>query len=88
MEGKKIQSPRVCVGAAIRSSGVLGPYFFQDTVSGEMYLTMLREFLLPQLQNKDLGQIIFMQDGALPHFANIAHFMNIALSWTKRLQLG
>ena len=32
---------------------------------------MLREFLLPQLQNEDLSQIIFMQDGAPPHFANI-----------------
>lgn len=71
MEGKKIQSPGVCVWAAIRSSGVIGPYFFEDTVSGETYLTMLREFLLPQLQNEDLGEIIFMQDGAPPHFANI-----------------
>ena len=32
---------------------------------------MLREFLLPQLQNEDLGQIIFMQDGAPPHFTNV-----------------
>ena len=47
------------------------PNFFEDTVRGEMYLTMLHEFLLPQLQNEDLGQIIFMQDGAPPHFANV-----------------
>ena len=71
MEGKKIQFPGVCVWAAIQSSGVLGPHFFEDTVSGETYHMILHEFLLPQLQNEDLGQIIFMQDGSSPHFVNI-----------------
>ena len=37
MEGKRVQSPGVCVWAAIRSSGVLGTYIFEDTVRGETY---------------------------------------------------
>ena len=50
---------------------VSGVLFFEGTVRGETYLTMLHEFLLPQLQNENLGQIIFIQGGAPPHFANV-----------------
>ena len=87
MEGKNIESPEVWVWAAIRSSGIQGHYFFEDTVSGEKYLTILRKFLPPQLQNVDLGQIIFMKNGAPSHFSNIVRIFldETFTSWIGRI---
>jgi hypothetical protein len=48
----------------------LFPYFFEDTVTGESYLSMLNEYFYPlfcDLPGKD--SIFAMQDGAPPHYA-------------------
>lgn len=57
---------------------ILGPYFFEGTLNGEMYLEFLQFELLPALialfpdrQEPDLPdrQLFFQQDGAPPHYA-------------------
>jgi hypothetical protein len=49
----------------------VGPYFFDGTVTGESYLEMLREVVLPELENSPLYniEIIWQKDGAKPHYS-------------------
>ena len=61
-------SPGFCVWGAVRSTGLLGPYFFDDTVTGEKYLHMLKSFAIPQV---DPENDVWMQDGAPPHYSNV-----------------
>jgi hypothetical protein len=44
-----------------------GPFFcIESTVTGIIYLDMLREWLMPQLQ-EDIPDLVYKQDGAPPH---------------------
>lgn len=49
----------------------IGPYFFDGNVTGESYLDMLQNFVLPRLNelNYNLQEIMFQQDGAPPHYS-------------------
>ena len=60
---KSLNQRKLTVWAAISTSGVSRPYFFDNTVNGENYLAMLQEFI-PTIPRRG----IFMQDGAPPHF--------------------
>ena len=65
-----LNSPKVMVYAGIWRGGIIGPYFFDTTVTGDNYLEMLKAFVLPRLQNHPrFRSLLFMQDGAPPHFA-------------------
>lgn len=44
-----LHSPYLRVWAAIGRRGVIGPYFFDENVTGESYLAMLQQFFLPSL---------------------------------------
>jgi transposase len=73
---KDVHLPGVMVWCAISSRGIIGPYFFDGTVTGVSYLHMLREFLLPILMDYP-DDIMFQQDGAPPHYALIVReFLN------------
>ena len=44
------------------------------TITGIVYLDMLQEFLIPQLDEDDQeGRIHFQQDGAPPHYLGEVH---------------
>jgi predicted DNA-binding transcriptional regulator AlpA len=43
----------VMVWCGITSDGLIGPYFFNGTVTGESYLNMLRDFLWPKVRHID-----------------------------------
>jgi hypothetical protein len=44
---------------------VYGPLFFMETtITGIVYLDILQQFLIPQLDEDDQGHIHFQQDGA------------------------
>jgi hypothetical protein len=50
----------------------VGPYFFDDTITGGSYLEMLHEVLLPKLENSPLynnTEITWQQDRAPPHYS-------------------
>ena len=65
--------PKVCVWAAMSSHGIIGPFFFNDTVNSVRYNDMLLNFFIPQLLARGLPMNTqwFMQDGARPHTANL-----------------
>lgn len=66
---------RVTVWCGVWYRGVIGPYFFEDnagnslTVTGERYREMLQNFLAPQIQQFNLQNMWFQQDGATCHTA-------------------
>lgn len=56
---KPLHSDRVTVWCAVSRVGIIGPYFFQKnnhavTVTSDRYVTMLREFFMPALNNMAL----------------------------------
>lgn len=63
-------STGVCVWAGIWVGGIIGPFFFDGTVTANSYLKMLQTQALPKIE-KTFGpnEIYFQQDGAPPHFA-------------------
>ena len=55
--------------------GIIGSVFFEDeqedavTVNGNRYRAMLNEFLFTKIEEEDIGNICFQQDGAPCHTA-------------------
>lgn len=77
-----LHSAKVTVWCAMSSSGIIGPYFFEDalgnavTVTSERYAYMLENFFTPQLAQYDVNEeTFFQQDGATSHTARVS--MNI-----------
>lgn len=71
---KPLHCERVTVWCAFSKAGIIGPYFFEEnnravTVNSERYTEMIREFFLPKLEEMDLGDVWFQQDGATAHTA-------------------
>ena len=60
---KDVNMPGVTVWCGISSVGIIGPYFFDGSVTGQSYLYMLKNFLIPRLANYD-DDVMFQQDGA------------------------
>jgi len=67
---KPLHSPRITVWAGIGYHGVVGPFFFQENINGTNYLEMLQQKVLPVIQQwADFNSLVFMQDGAPPHWS-------------------
>ena len=64
----EVNLPGLTVWCGIHSGGIVGPYFYEGTVTSESYLEMLRGWLWPQIQDRNF---ILQQDGATPHYARI-----------------
>src|SRR6185437_7270063 len=63
---------RIMVWGGIFGDTVIGPFFFEGTVTGERYLDMLINQICPAVEQLNDGDgIWFMQDGAPPHYATI-----------------
>ena len=62
----------------LSSRGLIVPYFFEETVTGETYLQML-EIMIPRLNDflENENEVYFQQDGASPNFhVNVRNFFN------------
>lgn len=69
---KALNTPRVMVWCGLWGNDVIGPYFFDATVTAQAYVEMLQNFLTPYLDDVPLIRIRglwFQQDGASAHFA-------------------
>ncbi|EFN81170.1 hypothetical protein EAI_00691, partial [Harpegnathos saltator] len=61
---------KVTVWCGSWAGGVIGPYFFENdvgvaiTVNGERYRTMITNFFWPKLNDMDVDDMWFQQDGA------------------------
>ncbi|MCP4491774.1 MAG: hypothetical protein GY820_31375 [Gammaproteobacteria bacterium] len=65
-----LHSPKVMVWCALWSGGLIGPFFFEGSVTAPTYLEMLEKFFWPLIaDHPNRQELFFMQDGAPPHFA-------------------
>ncbi|GFV05820.1 uncharacterized protein TNCV_5035591 [Trichonephila clavipes] len=66
---------KVTVWCALWAGGFIGPYFFKNdeghnvTVNGDRYRAMITNFFIPELNNHDVQELWFQQDGATGHTA-------------------
>ncbi|GFV27235.1 putative DD41D transposase [Trichonephila clavipes] len=66
---------KLTVCYALWAGGIIGPYFFKNdeghnvTVNGDWYRTMITNFFIPELNNHDVQELWFQQDGATCHTA-------------------
>ncbi|GFY26122.1 putative DD41D transposase [Trichonephila clavipes] len=70
---------KLTVWCALWAGGIIGPYFFKNdegnnvTVNGDLararYRAMITNFFIPELNNHDVQELWFQQDGATCHTA-------------------
>ncbi|GFW54145.1 DDE_3 domain-containing protein [Trichonephila clavipes] len=66
---------KLTVWCALWAGGIIGPYFFKNdeghnvTVNGDWYRAMNTNFFIPELNNHDVQELWFQQDGATCHTA-------------------
>ena len=66
---------KLTVWCALWAGGIIGPYFFKNddsqnvTVNGDRYRAMITNFFIPELNNHDVQELWFQQDGAICHTA-------------------
>ncbi|GFX33700.1 putative transposable element [Trichonephila clavipes] len=64
---------KLTVWCALWAGGIIGPYFFKNddghnvTVNGDRYRTMITNVFIPELNNHDVQELWFQQDGATCH---------------------
>ncbi|CAF4766205.1 unnamed protein product, partial [Rotaria sp. Silwood2] len=62
---QELNVPRVIVWGGMWSNEVVGPFFFEDNVTSQTYLQMLKSHIIPQLEEQPTFQtMIWQQDGA------------------------
>ena len=68
---------RVTVWCGFCYAGIIGPFFFENeqgaavTVNGERYRAMLNQFLFSKIEEDDMDDIWFQQEGATCHTSNV-----------------
>ncbi|GFS90309.1 DUF4817 domain-containing protein [Trichonephila clavipes] len=66
---------KLTVWCALWAGGIIGPCFFKNdeghnvTVNGDRYRAMITNFFIPELNNHDVQELWFQQDGATCHTA-------------------
>ncbi|GFY00338.1 transposable element Tc3 transposase [Trichonephila clavipes] len=71
-----VRREKLTVWCALWAGGIIGPYFFKNdeghnvTVNGDRYRAMITNFFIPELNNHDVQELWFQQDGATCHTAN------------------
>ncbi|GFU13831.1 putative DD41D transposase [Trichonephila clavipes] len=66
---------KLTVWGALWAGGIIGPYFFKNdeghnvTVNGDRYRAMITNLVIPELNNHDVQELWFQQDGATCHTA-------------------
>jgi hypothetical protein len=76
-----LHSPRMTVWAAIGYGGVIVPVFVDGSINGGSYLALLQQEFLPKAEAlQNFHSLIFMQDGAPPHWATaVREWLSVAL---------
>ncbi|GFV10585.1 uncharacterized protein TNCV_2122361 [Trichonephila clavipes] len=73
--GIPLHPEKLTVWCALWAGGIIGPYFFQNdeghnvTVNGDRYRAMITNFFIPELNNHDVQELWFQQDGTTCHTA-------------------
>ncbi|GFU65864.1 uncharacterized protein TNCV_4840411 [Trichonephila clavipes] len=66
----RMSHEKLTVWCALWVGGIIGPYFFKNdeghnvTVNGDRYRAMITNFFIPELNDHDVQELWFQQDGA------------------------
>ncbi|GFV39653.1 uncharacterized protein TNCV_4183581 [Trichonephila clavipes] len=72
---------KLTVSCALWAGGIIGPYFFKNdeghnvTVNGDRYRAMITNVFIPELNNHDVEELWFQQDGATCHTARATIYL-------------
>lgn len=66
---KSLNSPKVIVWAAVGATAIIEPLSFEGNVDADQYLTLEEEYYPSFCAFRNVSEILFTQDGALPHWA-------------------
>ncbi|GFS72828.1 putative transposable element [Trichonephila clavipes] len=73
--GPLATSKKLIPWCALWAGEIIGPYFFKTdeghnvTVNGDRYRAMITNFFIPELNNHDVQELWFQEDGATCHTA-------------------
>ena len=82
VEENTFNLPGVAVWCGLSSRGLIGSYFFEETVTGQTYLQML-EIMIPRFNDffENENEVYFQQDGAPPHLhVNVRNFLDLTFN--------
>ena len=66
---KEVNLPGVNLWCGLSSRGLIGPSFFEGTVTGQVYLDMLQTSIFPAIRELFGDERFYLQqDGAPPHY--------------------
>ena len=65
-------SPKVNMFCAISKNHVHGPFFFEENVTGDVYLQVLQNWLMDELIANEHEDFVYQQDSAPPHCAGLS----------------
>jgi len=94
---RPLHPKKLTVWAALCADGVIGPFFFEETVNAERYATMIKDQFIPEaISHNWIENCWFQQDGAPPHttYDNLELLKNhyggrvIARSFPETFQCG
>ncbi|KAF7278229.1 hypothetical protein GWI33_008586 [Rhynchophorus ferrugineus] len=74
---QRVEYIKTTVFCGIHAGNIIGPYFFENdkgvaiTVTAEWYQDMIRNFLVPEMEEQGLEDMRLQQDGATAHTAQI-----------------
>ncbi|GFT81646.1 putative DD41D transposase [Trichonephila clavipes] len=72
---------KLTVWCALWAGKIIGPYFFKNdeghnvTVNGDRYRAMITNFFIPELNNHDVQELWFQQDGSKCHTARATIYL-------------
>lgn len=75
---KMLNHPRVMVWCGIWDNRIIGPFFFDNTVTSKSYLKLLEEKVWPEISlDPNINQAFWQQDGAPAHYAtDVRNWLN------------
>ena len=65
---KDVNLPGLTVWCGLSSRDLSGPFLFEGTVTGALYLDMLQTSILPAIRELYGDESFYLQDGAPPHY--------------------
>ncbi|OZI14484.1 hypothetical protein CE195_08405 [Sodalis-like symbiont of Philaenus spumarius] len=87
LQEEKLKSTGITVWAAVTKDGVLSYDISRQTMTGERYASVLSNHIVPHLSQPEMKDVFFQQDGAPPHYANVAKAVldqNLPNRWIGR----
>ena len=85
---KPLHDQKVGVWCALSRGRIIGPIFFENTITSEHYIRNILEPFFDQLTEHEKQQGWFQQDGATAHLAHVSMAAVGELFWDHMISRG